>query len=296
MAIELTTHQAVITRFLGELHPQATWRLRSPSAGTQRESYFASSQHGVYFVKINANIAVYEIAAALGITPPIVASGLVADDATILVQQFIRGTPPVWSTFQNRLSDFAAIINTLHHAPSMRQAASQTQDTLAKTATRAVQHVIGRWQRYREQVPQLAGEVDMLLSKLASELSGLDEAAPVASHNDLNMSNWIVAESGALHLLDFDMLTLDDPAQDMGMLLWWYYPPALRSRFLELAGHEDSDVFRERMRLRMTLHSLSILLPREDSFDQFDGTRFAQRFGDVRAVYAGKENPRGYDD
>ena len=90
------------------------------------------------------------------------------------------------------------------------------------------------------------------------------------------------------------MLALDDPAHDMGALLWWYYPPPLRGRFLAVAGYADSPDLRARMRARMALHCLSIVLPREQSFDRFDPARFPEQLTDFRAILAGEENPQGY--
>lgn len=95
--------------------------------------------------------------------------------------------------------------------------------------------------------------------------------------------------------MDFDSLSMDDPALDMGALLWWYYPPELRQRFLEAAGYHYDDEFRFRMRIRMAIHCLEIILPRKGTFDQFDPEGFGNSLRDFRAILDGKENPEGYD-
>jgi hypothetical protein len=46
----------------------------------------------------------------------------------------------------------------------------------------------------------------------------------------------------------------------------------------------------------MALHCLNNLLPRAQSFDKFDATSFEENLTDFRAVFEGRENPRGYDD
>jgi len=89
-------------------------------------------------------------------------------------------------------------------------------------------------------------------------------------------------------------MSLDDPALDMGALLWWYYPPEMRGYFLETAGYSYDDEFKRRMRVRMALHCLNILLPREQSFDHFQPDSFTESLIDFRAVFAGHENPQGY--
>jgi hypothetical protein len=90
-------------------------------------------------------------------------------------------------------------------------------------------------------------------------------------------------------------MSLDGPAFDRGALLWWYYPPELRGKFLELAGYPYDQELRFRMRVRMALHCLSITLPRQGSFDRFNPEHYDAAFVDFRAILEGKENPQGYD-
>ena len=91
-------------------------------------------------------------------------------------------------------------------------------------------------------------------------------------------------------------MAMDDPALDMGALLWWYYPPELRQQFLKIAGYRYDDEFKFRMRIRMAMHSLNITLPREGSFDNLDPGTYHESLNDFRAVLNGEENPMGYDE
>jgi hypothetical protein len=88
---------------------------------------------------------------------------------------------------------------------------------------------------------------------------------------------------------------MDDPALDIGALLWWYYPPQLRQQFLDFAGYGYDDEFKFRMQIRMAMHCLSITLPREQSFDRFDSNHYDESVRDFRAILNGEENPEGYD-
>ena len=151
-----------------------------------------------------------------------------------------------------------------------------------------------RWEYYKEHVSGVAGFVDEALARLAGVVENFRGEGLVASHNDICNANWLLTQDGRFYLVDLDMLALDDPANDLGALLWWYYPPALRGRFLTIAGYIDSPELRARMRARMALHCLSITLPREQSFDRFDPVRFPEQLADFRAVLAGEENPQGY--
>jgi hypothetical protein len=91
-------------------------------------------------------------------------------------------------------------------------------------------------------------------------------------------------------------MSLDDPACDIGATLWWYYPPEPRQRFLEIVGYANDEQFQNRTWVRMAIHCLSTILPREQSFDRFDTDSFADSLTDFRAVLAGRENPEGYDE
>lgn len=117
----------------------------------------------------------------------------------------------------------------------------------------------------------------------------------VASHNDICNANWILSSNGDLYLIDLDSMSIDDPALDIGATLWWYYPPELRQRFLQIVGFADDQVFNHRMQIRMAMHCLNILLPREHSFDRFNPLSFAEALTDFRAAISGENNPQGYN-
>ena len=151
-----------------------------------------------------------------------------------------------------------------------------------------------KWERYKMQVPQIAEFVDGSLDHLTQQVGLFSGEGLVASHGDICNANWLFAADGKIYILDFESMSMDDPAADMGALLWWYYPPELRQRFLEIAGYPYDDKFRLRTQVRMALHCLNITLPREDSFEAFDPEGFSESLRDFRAVLAGKENPEGY--
>jgi aminoglycoside phosphotransferase (APT) family kinase protein len=141
----------------------------------------------------------------------------------------------------------------------------------------------------------VANDVDQALARLQQEIQDFVGSGLVASHNDICNGNWLISSDGKVYLVDLEAMSLDDPAHDMGSLLWWYYPPDLRPEFLASAGYRYDESFQHRMRVRMGLHCLDILLPRVGSFDRFHATTFAEDLADFRAVVAGRENPQGYD-
>ena len=125
---------------------------------------------------------------------------------------------------------------------------------------------------------------------------GLTPPVLAASHNDICNGNWLVTPAGRVYLIDLESMSLDDPALDIGATLWWYYPPALRAMFLHLSRQAGDPAFAKRMQVRMALHCLNIILPRENSFDRFDPAGFDEALTDFRAIFAGQENPQGYSE
>jgi thiamine kinase-like enzyme len=152
-----------------------------------------------------------------------------------------------------------------------------------------------RWDRYKPQVPSEAAWVDENITWLAEQLRELPGSGLVSSHNDICNANWLITPQEHLYLFDLDAMSLDDPASDLGAILWWYYPPELRKRLIECAGYRYDEQFQHRMRLRMSIHCLHIILPRDNSFDQFVPAHFSRALTDFRAVVDGKENPQGYN-
>lgn len=155
-------------------------------------------------------------------------------------------------------------------------------------------HIRHKWGRHKSQIPDLAVFVEKSLQDLAFQINQFSTAGLAASHNDICNANWLFASGGKIHVIDLGAMPMEDPALEMGTLLWWYYPPELRGQFLVIAGYPNNDEFKFRMRVRMSLHCLNIILPREQGFDGFQADLFSESLRDFKAVFAGKENPEGY--
>ena len=151
-----------------------------------------------------------------------------------------------------------------------------------------------KWERFSAQVPNVAPFVDDSLDELQRQIHRFSSAGLVASHNDICNANWLFASNGNIYVVDFESMSLEDPAFDLGALLWWYYPPRLRQPFLETTGYSYDQEFRFRMRVRMALHCLGITLPREGSFDRLNSEGYEEALTDFRAILEGRENPQGY--
>ena len=271
------------------------WTLRLPD-GSGNETYFATSSQQAYFVKIGVHITRYQALDSLGLTPPLLATGFLEDGKSIIVQPLITGRKPSRRDFQIHLEQVANIVERVHHSPAIQRALpAASYDQYNVAGSQALTSLHQKWLLYREQVTPVADFVDESLAYLREQVQCFSGAGLVASHNDICNANWLLTSQGGLYLIDLESMAMDDPAVDIGALLWWYFPPMLRHRFMLAAGYADDESFRHRMHIRMAMHCLEITLPRDHSFDRFDPTAFPQSLTDFKAIIANAENPQGYD-
>lgn len=291
-----TRHKQSVRAFLEHVFSPREWEFSLPQ-GWGNETYFVQANRHNYFVKLGAPLANYQVMASLGLTPPILASGKLEDGTSIIVQPLIVGRKPTWGDFHRYLPRFAEMICSMHHSSELKSVLPDTPlDDYRRLALAAHQRLLQRWRISKTAVPAVADWVDECLDQLYCQLDTLVGAGSVVSHNDICNANWLITPHEQIYLIDLDGMSADDPAHDLGALLWWYYPPELSGLFLEIAGYEYDEPLRQRMHLRMALHCLDILLPREHSFDRFEASNFAIALTDFRAIIAGKDNPRGYTD
>ncbi|HSB66628.1 MAG TPA: phosphotransferase [Anaerolineales bacterium] len=290
-----TRHQQAVCAFLDQEFSPQEWTFSLPH-GWGNETYFAHGNGQTYFVKLGAILANYETMASLGLTPPVLRAGKLEDGTPIIVQPYVEGRTPSWADFHAYLPRIAEMIHSMHHSLKLKRVLPGAPfDDYRQLALAAHQRLLHKWQIFKTAVPDVTDWVDESLDKLYWQMDSLTGAGKVASHNDICNANWLITPKGKVYLLDLDGMSLDDPAHDLGALLWWYYPPDLRERFLKIAGYEVNELMKRRMRLRMAVHCLDILLPRDHSFDQFDRTGFSASLADYQAIIAGEENPRGYE-
>jgi thiamine kinase-like enzyme len=289
-------HLPEVEAFLQKQFLGRHWEFTFPK-GTGNETYFAQSNERTYFVKLGVQPTRYQAMASIGVTPQMLAAGLLQDGTTIIVQPYITGRNPSRRDYRTHLEQFATAIHRVHHSSEIKSVLPKvSSDLYSVIGMESLNHIQQRWEPYKAQVPKVADFVDESLDGLGQQVKGFQGAGLVASHNDICNANWLLSSDGQLYLIDLDSMSVDDPAVDIGATLWWYYPPELRQRFLLILGHENDSAFEHRMRVRMAMHCLSICLPREQSFDQFDPATFDESLTDFRAILLGRENPQGHED
>lgn len=292
---ERQAHAAEVTAFLRAALEDGAWTLALPPGGSGHETYVARAGDRRVFVKLGAHVSRVRVLARRGLTPEVLAAGTLSDGTAILAQPYLASRMPSQHDFRARLDQFAAAVRTLHECAEVRASLPPVpSEDYRDAAWRELTNLRGRWEAWRADIPAGAEVVEEGLARLAHEIATFSGSGLVASHNDPCNGNWLVTADGRVYLLDLESMALDDPARDLGALLWWYYPPPLRPRFLRAVGRPREERLAQRMRVRMAMHCLHIALPRAHSYDTFRAAWFAQCLEDFRAVLDGRENPQGY--
>jgi thiamine kinase-like enzyme len=290
------SHQHEVQIFLQDHFPDRSWKFTLPR-GSGNETYFAHGNRLSYFIKLGVQSARYQAMASLDLTPQVLAAGTLKDGTTIMVQPFLAGRTPSRKDFQANLEQYASIIKRTHESTQVKGVLPEVSSSLYQIiGLEALGRIRQRWEVFRGLVPRVADFVDESLDLLEQQVREFHGEGLAASHNDICNANWLILPDGQLYLVDLESMSLDDPAFDIGALLWWYYPPGLRDEFLSITGHANDPAFKKRMQARMAMHCLSIELPREQSFDAFEAAAFPEALTDFRAILAGEENPQGYEE
>jgi len=290
-------HRTEVISFLKKNVTNQSWQISLPPHGTGNETYFVQSNRQSLFIKLGAILDRYQIMSKLGLSPQIIALGYLEDGTSILVQQRVNGKKPSRKDFHLHLKKFAEGIKKTHNCEDLKQILPKRSSCFYKdVGLEILGKIEQRWKIHELEVPEYADYVNEKITYLKNQIDQFTGDGLVASHNDICNGNWIVSFDGNLYLLDYESMTLDDPALDIGAILWWYYPPELRREFLEIAGYANDKNFSDRMRFRMAVHNLNIIIPREMSFDRFTAGTFGEALEDFRATIDGKENPKGYYD
>ena len=197
--------------------------------GSGMETYFVQGNERGYFVKVGAPVDRYVAMAEIDLTPPVLVVGRLESDLSIMIQPFITGRTPSRLDFHDQLEKVAAPTHKMHHHPRVRGTLQEASSNLHKDAgLRALDHLRQKWEPYKALVPTVAGFVDNSLEYLRQHIGLFSSEGLVTSHNDICNANWLFTSDRKIYVVDFESMSMDDPALDMGALLWWYYPPELR--------------------------------------------------------------------
>ena len=197
----------------------------------------------------------------------------------VIVSEYVASPPLDRAWFHDHLRQAATLLARLHRDADLTDALEAMDRGQARSdclaAARGARALLEERLvalAAREWSPAVADVLNRLTAHLAwfgariqpnrAAFAG-QRVGPV--HGDVQRGNWLAGPDGRVYLVDWDKAWLDDPALDVGMLLYWYVDPALWPVFLrEYAtggdARPDVDALLIRARIRYPLHALSLCL------------------------------------
>ncbi|MBN1964338.1 MAG: phosphotransferase [Anaerolineae bacterium] len=222
----------------------------------------------------------FVLAAELGLAPRVLLweqGALLLDRQPVVASDFITPGVPDVEWFHSNLQQVAALLARLHRDEDLGdllesfQRGDRRADALAaaraawaNVQVRLADLGVAAWG------PELRAVLDELTlygawfgSQIQRRLAAFQGVPVGPVHGDLNRYNWLVGGDNRVTLIDWERARLDDPALDVGMMLFWYVPRALWPIFARgYAGASpqavDADALLERARIRYPLHAIDV--------------------------------------
>ncbi len=89
--------------------------------GNGKETYFAPGDGSTYFVKSGAPSGIYQAMSLIGVTPLVIAIGLMEDGTSLLVQSYVTGRRPSRKDYRDDLAQIVKVIEKTHQCPELRR-------------------------------------------------------------------------------------------------------------------------------------------------------------------------------
>jgi hypothetical protein len=239
---------AQLRDFLRREVDPGSWQLRALGIGGGDESkVIARRADGrLYFVKVGGMTqpAVARVVGQLGLAPPLVAGGTLADGRAVIVQPFVPGATADASWLRGHQDQMADVLRTLVGSSRLRDVLSVVGEGGLRDRARTRHRILEGW--YGDiagggwpGVAPARAALDRL--KAIAETLPPDGAVPVAVHADPQPANWRVGDNGRLYLTDWETARLDDPVTDVARVAVWCLPFAERAAFVDACGFSSAD-------------------------------------------------------
>ncbi len=274
----------VLERYL----PGQRWEIAKPARGWRKECYIASCGAGKYFLKFDVPVAILERLGEIRVAPRVLYSG-VRNGLRFVVQEFVEGTHPEGQEWMRRhLDELVTIIKSYHEDQQLFALLAETHPVDFRLQMRRDLE----WLSERFSRCDLRGartiEIETAFRGLLEAATSLDAEPLTPVHNDPSPTN-ILFSGGRLVFLDWDEVTLSDPMRDIGLLLWWNFPPEQWHLFFEKYGVELSAARQAKIYRFAARASLDVALWHAEH--NLDGQGFID---DFLAASTQQPNPKGY--
>ncbi len=285
--MSLDTYQCaldVLKRWL----PGRQWRLEKPGTGWRKTCFIAISGQEKYFIKFDVPVAILSRLGEIGVAPKVLFAGE-HDGVPYVIQEFVSGAHPEspgW--MREHVDELASIITTYHEDARLRTELAATCPTeLPQHLLPDLEWLSGRFHACCAGYLRTA-EVQRGFKRLLADSMLLQPEPLVPVHNDPSPTN-ILLVGNRFVFLDWDEITLCDPMRDVGLLLWWNFPPDEWHAFFERSGLELTAARTRKMYWFAARASLDIALWHAEH--GVDGRGFAE---DFLAAVKQAANPKGY--
>jgi aminoglycoside phosphotransferase (APT) family kinase protein len=273
---------------LQEWLPGHRWTIERPSAGWRKACYIAASAGEKCFIKFDVPISILRRLGEIRVAPRVLFSGT-RGGVSYVIQEFVSGLHPQSQAWMRQHVDaLAAIVRTYHEDAGLRTQLARGCPTALRQHLAADMEWLARRFRECEAAYLRTAEVRQGFDRLLDGAMAMQPEPLVPVHNDPSPTN-VLLVGGRFVFLDWDEVTLSDPMRDIGLLLWWNFPPAQWQVFFERYGLELSAARRQKIYWFAARASLDIALWHAEH--GADGNGFTEDF--LAAVKA-EPNPKGY--
>lgn len=256
MSIEYTVGTMdQLEAILAQHVPGQHWRITRPLAGVQKEAYIAQNEQYKLFVKFDAATPAWTRLAAIGVTPPVIATGTHAG-RPYLIQVFVEGVQPdrVWLT--RHIPAIARLIRRYHSDQPLAELLSVPH------AQSYADHIHQEVATLEQAIARPSGDsfktdhFRQVFARFREQSSRLQPVPLVPTHADPSPVNLLVTRHG-LTMLDWDEVLLSDPMRDIGLIVWWYLPASTWPAFFAMYG---APIDRDRLFWWVAKRSLELAL------------------------------------
>jgi thiamine kinase-like enzyme len=210
------------------------WIVLKPERGLRKECFVCRNNEVSVFVKFDVPVAELRRLSEIGVCPNIIATG-VFEGASYVVQEFIAGAHPERVWLKNNISTIAQLVRRYHYDEEL---VKQLTRSKATGSTSQIYTDLGNLEERFGNITRkkvITRDITEGYKKFRELAVAFREVELVAVHAEPNFNNMLVKDD-KLYFIDWDEITLSDPARDIGPLLWWYLPESQWEIFFNAYG------------------------------------------------------------
>jgi aminoglycoside phosphotransferase (APT) family kinase protein len=277
-----------VVYILGEYWPNQEWEIHRPESGWRKECYIASNGTDRYFLKFDVPIETLRRLGEIQVAPRVLRAGR-QKGLDFVIQEFVSGVHPESKEWMRRhVDELVSIIKIYHEDAQLCGQLAELFPTDFRVHLRQDLEWLSKRFSSCDTGYLRTETVRAGFERLIDASSDLEIGALAPIHNDPSPTN-ILLTDGKFLFLDWDEITLSDPMRDIGLLLWWNFPPDQWRLFFDKYGTELTPGCVAKIYWFAARASFDIAVWHAEH--GLDGKRFVDDF-----LAAGRQgrNPKGY--